>query len=90
MKFKGALFVAAAVLCAVCVSSGAFAKTVKECTAEWRAYKAGMQARGTTEKAYVEQCKGGAEPTAAAPVPNPADAARPVPTQAITSGAKYR
>ena len=26
-----------------------------------RADKAGMQARGVTEKAYVEQCKGGTE-----------------------------
>ena len=35
-----------------------------------------MQARGVTEKAYVEQCKGGAEPTAAAPAPKPAEAPR--------------
>ena len=55
----------------------AFAKTAKECTAEWRADKAGMQARGMTEKAYVEQCKGGAEPTAAAPAAKPAEAAPP-------------
>jgi hypothetical protein len=26
-----------------------------------------MQSRGVTEKAYVEQCKGGTEPTAATP-----------------------
>ena len=45
------------------------AKTAKECTAEWRADKAGMQARGTTEKAYVDQCKEGTAPTAAAPPP---------------------
>jgi len=88
MKFQNALLVAAAVVSAVCGSSGAFAKTAKECTAEWRADKAGMQARGTTEKAYVEQCKGGAEPTAAAPAPKPADAASPAPRQATTSGAK--
>jgi hypothetical protein len=47
----------------------ASAKTAKECTAEWRADKAGMQARGTTEKAYVDQCKEGAAPTATAPPP---------------------
>ena len=47
----------------------ASAKTAKECTAEWRADKAGMQSRGTTEKAYVDQCKEGAAPTAAAPAP---------------------
>ena len=61
----------------ICMSQSAFAKTAKECTAEWRADKAGMQARGTTEKAYVEQCKGGAEPTAAAPAAKPAEAAPP-------------
>src|SRR5229473_1036138 len=55
--------------------------------AEWRAYKAGMQARGVTEKAYVEQCKtGGAMPSATAPEPKPtataptAPPSRPAPT----------
>ena len=63
-------------------------KTAKDCIAEWRADKAGMQARGTTEKAYVEQCKAGGtmpsattapapKPTAAAPAPAPS---RPAPT----------
>jgi hypothetical protein len=47
----------------------ASAKTAKECVAEWRGDKAGMQARGTTEKAYVDQCKEGAAPAAAAPTP---------------------
>ena len=50
-------------------------KTAKDCTAEWRADKAGMQARGVTEKAYVEQCKGGAAPAASAPAPRPTAAA---------------
>jgi hypothetical protein len=55
--------------------------------AEWRADKAGMQARGVTEKAYVEQCRAGGvlpsatapepKPTAAAPTPSPS---RPAPT----------
>jgi hypothetical protein len=49
--------------------TAASAKTAKECLAEWRADKAGMQARGTTEKAYVDQCKDGAAPTATAPAP---------------------
>jgi hypothetical protein len=45
-------------------------KTAKDCAAEWRADKAGMQARGVTEKAYVEQCRGrGTKPSATAPVP---------------------
>jgi hypothetical protein len=44
-----------------------------------------MQARGVTEKAYVEQCRaGGTMPTATAPEPKPAPAApppsRPAPT----------
>lgn len=65
-------------------------KTAKNCIAEWRADKAGMQARGTTEKAYVEQCKAGdttpiataapaLKPTAAAPAPAPS---KPTPTAA--------
>jgi len=52
-------------------ASPAFAKTAKECTAEWRADKAGMQARGVTQKAYVEQCRIGAAPAASAPAPRP-------------------
>lgn len=47
-------------------------KTVKECQAEWRANKAANQAKGITEKAYVEHCRGGktaAAPPAAAPGP---------------------
>jgi hypothetical protein len=65
------------------------AKTAKECTAEWRADKIGMQARGVTEKSYVEQCKGGAEPTVAAPAVKPAEIAPPaVPRQTTTTGSK--
>jgi hypothetical protein len=69
----------------LCSFSTAFAKTAKECTAEWRADKARMQARGVTEKTYVEQCKGGAEPTAAGPAQKPAEAAPP---QATSTGSK--
>src|SRR5260370_10102315 len=77
--------------CVVCRISGtpAFAKTAKECTEEWRADKAGMQARGVTEKAYVGQCKGGAEPTAAAPAAKPAETASPAaPRQTGATGSK--
>src|ERR1700719_872331 len=89
MKNQTGLLIAAAIACIFSISPGAFAKTAKECTAEWRADKAGMQARGTTEKAYVEQCKGGAEPTAAAPAPRPAEAAPPpAPRQATATGSK--
>jgi len=89
MKNHNGLLVAAAVICGSISVAPAFAKTAKECTAEWRADKAGMQARGTTEKAYVEQCKGGAEPTAAAPAPKPVEAAPPpAPRQATATGSK--
>jgi hypothetical protein len=86
MKTQTGLFIATAIACTFAISPPAFAKTAKECTAEWRADKAGMQARGTTEKAYVEQCRGGMAPTAA-PAANPAEAA-PAPRQATTTGSK--
>jgi hypothetical protein len=65
-------------------------KTAKECRDEWRANKAANQASGVTEKAYVAQCRGGAEsaqPTAA-PVPAPAPTAAPAaPAPAPTAAA---
>ena len=64
-----------AILFTVTLTSQAQAKTAKDCLAEWRADKAGMQARGVTEKSYVDQCKGGAAPTAATPEPKPTVAA---------------
>src|SRR5450631_606701 len=69
------LSLSAALLSTILVSQGAFAKTAKECTEEWKADKVGMQARGTTEKAYVDQCRAGAAPAAAAPEPKPVVAA---------------
>jgi hypothetical protein len=59
-------------------------KTAKECRDEWRTNKAANQASGVTEKAYVAQCRGGAEPAqpTAAPAPPPTPA--PVPTAATT------
>jgi hypothetical protein len=62
----------------------AFAKTAKDCKAEWQADKAGMQSRGVTQKAYIEQCKDGADPAAAAPSAKPMEA----PAQAATAGSK--
>jgi hypothetical protein len=55
-------------------SSPAFSqqKTVKACQDEWRANKAGNQAKGITEKAYVEQCRAGVAPAAATPGTAPA------------------
>ena len=69
MKKQLSLVALTTVFFGTVVVAPAMAKTAKECTAEWRADKAGMQARGTTEKAYVDQCKEGAAPTAAAPAP---------------------
>jgi hypothetical protein len=34
-------------------------KTEKACKSEWQAYKADNQAKGITEKAYVDQCRSG-------------------------------
>src|SRR5450759_1713878 len=68
------------------VSSHAWAqaKTAKACTEEWRADKAGFQAKGITEKAYVADCRAG---TASAPAPTAAALApKPMaPTPAATN-----
>ena len=85
MKIHNGLLIATAIVCSIIFVAPAFAKTAKDCTAEWRADKAGMQARGVTEKAYVEQCKGGAEPTAAAPAAKPVETA---PRQTTATGSK--
>jgi hypothetical protein len=47
-------------------------KTAKECRAEWQANKADNQAKGITEKQYVEQCRTGGAAPAATPTPAPA------------------
>lgn len=87
MKIGNGL-IAAAVVCGISAAP-VFAKTAKECTAEWRADKAGMQARGVTEKAYVEQCRGGTEPTAVAPPAKPVETTPPpAPRQATATGWK--
>src|ERR1035441_10896019 len=52
--------------------SWAQAKTAKACVEEWRADKAGFQAKGVTEKAYVADCRAGTTSApAAAPAPTP-------------------
>ena len=92
MKNENGLLILVFLLASLCVNSGAAAKTAKECIAEWRADKSGMQARGVTEKAYVEQCKGdAATPAAAAPERKPAAAApvlAPAPNQSGGSSAQ--
>ena len=68
------------------------AKTAKACREEWRANKADNQAKGITEKAYVEQCRTGAATAAppsitAAPPPAVQPTARPAspaPAQSTT------
>jgi hypothetical protein len=58
-------------------------KTAKACRDEWRANKAANQTSGVTERAYVDQCRGGGAPTqptaapAAPPAPAPAPTAAP-------------
>jgi hypothetical protein len=81
MKIPNGLLITAAIVCSACIGSTAFAKTAKDCTAEWRADKAGMQSRGITEKAYVAQCKEGEAPAAAAPQRRPT-AVTPAPSAA--------
>jgi hypothetical protein len=75
------------ILSAVCAaalalcSSSAWAqqKTAKQCSEEWTANKASIQASGKTKKAFVAECRGQA--AAAAPAA-PATATRPTPSQA--------
>ena len=58
-----------AIIGVMALTSTAIAKTAKECRAEWTANKAANQAKGITEKAYVDQCRadGSAEKPKAAP-----------------------
>jgi hypothetical protein len=82
MRRRIVVVMCSAVLGIVTLSSFAIAqqKTAKECREEWRANKAANQAQGVTEKAYVNQCRGG--PTTATPAASPAPA--PAPTAATT------
>lgn len=64
--------IVAAIAGALALASPAFAKTAKECRAEWTANKAANQAKGITEKVYVEQCRAGE--SAAKPKAEPAAA----------------
>ena len=73
---------AIALVCATVIVSGvapAFAQdqAAKACRAEWQAHKADNQARGITEKAFTDQCRG---PGAAANHETTRVAAKPAPT----------
>jgi hypothetical protein len=57
-------------------------KTAKACRDEWRANKAANQANGVTERAYVEQCRGGGAPTQTTAAPTTPPAPAPTPTAA--------
>ena len=46
-------------------------KTVKACRAEWQANKAANQAKGITEKTYIEQCRSVSSARPAAPAVEP-------------------
>jgi hypothetical protein len=59
-------------------------KTEKACKAEWQANKADNQAKGVTEKAYVDQCRSAG--AAATPPATPATA-KPAPTVAAPAPA---
>jgi glucan-binding YG repeat protein len=61
-------FIGSAIIGVLALTPIAAAKTAKECQAEWRANKAANQAKGITEKAYVDECRG--EKAKAAPASN--------------------
>jgi len=58
-SLAGALL-GSAIIGVMALAPVANAKTAKECRAEWTANKAANQAKGITEKAYVDECRGGA------------------------------
>ena len=57
MKLSFGAVLCAAVVAIVAFSVPANAKTAKECAKEWQADKKANQAKGITEKSYVEKCK---------------------------------
>ncbi len=78
-------------------SAPTFAKTVKECDAEYTANKAAIKASGQKKADYVAACRAGdaapvATPAAAAPAPTatPAVVAPPAPTTPAVAPAKPR
>jgi hypothetical protein len=93
-KLAGPVFLAATIA-TVIVPATAFAqqKTVKACEDEWKADRAGNQAKGITEKDYVAKCRAAGEaakPAAATPAaakPAAAPPAAPKPATAAAPGA---
>ena len=73
-----------ALVCATVIISGiaparAQDQTAKACRAEWQAHKADNQAKGITEKAFIDQCRG---PGAAGKPETTPVAAKPAPAAA--------
>jgi hypothetical protein len=50
-------FICSAIIGVAALTPVAIAKTAKECRAEWTANKAANQAKGITQKAYVDKCR---------------------------------
>lgn len=65
-RFLTATLMATAIVGAFVLASPAVAKTAKECRTEWAANKAANQAKGVTEKTYIEQCRAAGEKPKAA------------------------
>jgi hypothetical protein len=79
------LAISAAVVGSMVLSGPVLAqqKTVMACEQEWRANKAFNQAKGITEKAYVEKCRSGTSVAA----PKAAPAVQPTAREKTTSAA---
>jgi hypothetical protein len=81
-----------AILCFALISPAlAQEQTLKACRAEWQAHKADNQAKGITEKTFIDQCRGAevpaATPTATKPAPRvvtPAAASKPAPAATVS------
>ncbi len=79
--------VALAAILAPALATSAFAKTSKECTAEWRANKEANQAAKITEKAYIAKCKSTDATPSASPVAAPAAKSAPAAPKAAAPAA---
>ena len=66
--------------------ASAFAKTAKECDADYAANKPAIKASGQTKKDYVAACRAGTE-AATAPAATPAAAPAAAPTPVVTPAA---
>jgi hypothetical protein len=90
MRRQIAVVICSAVLGFGMLSSHTMAqqKTAKACREEWKANKAANQANGVTEKAYVDQCRGGAAPTQTTAAPPSAAPAAPAAAAQTATGQK--